>query len=47
MEVTALKGAADEVRHYKLFRSYLESYEAKGDTITRVARLKILGDRIG
>ena len=38
--------AADEVRHYKLFRSYLDAYEAKGDSITRVARLKILGERI-
>ncbi len=38
--------AADEVRHYKLFRSHLEAYEARGDCITRMARLKILGDRI-
>ncbi|MBI1178909.1 MAG: ferritin-like domain-containing protein [Alphaproteobacteria bacterium] len=39
--------AADEVRHYKLFRSYLDAYEARGMGITRLARLKILGDRIG
>lgn len=38
--------AADEVRHYKLFRSHLDAYEARGDSITRMARLKILGERI-
>ncbi len=38
--------AADEVRHYKLFRTHLDAYEARGDSITRMARLRILGDRI-
>jgi hypothetical protein len=38
--------AADEVRHYKLFRSHLEAYAARGQSITRMARLKILGERI-
>ena len=38
--------AADEVRHYKLFRTHLDAYEARGAGLTRMARLKILGDRI-
>jgi rubrerythrin len=39
--------AADEVRHYKLFRSYLDAYHDKGFSIGRLGRLKILSDRIG
>jgi rubrerythrin len=38
--------AADEVRHYKMFRSHLERYAARGDGIGRMARLRILGERV-
>ena len=38
--------AADEVRHYKLFRSHLEAHEARGEGLGKLARMKILGERI-
>ena len=38
--------AADEIRHYKLFRRYLEAFEKKGADLSIVKRLRILSSRI-
>ncbi len=38
--------SADEVKHYKLFRRHLSAYEASQPKLSKLARCRILSDRV-